>query len=127
MSDLTRGKKDSVLICLGAACLLQHHYLYTYIVTHETLADSGIVQGTLNEIMSSQKQQHLSQQQQALFKWLSPLNPSARHVESRKKRVEGTGTWLLEDQKFLDWSSGKAKYQIFPCYGDPGAGKTIIA
>jgi hypothetical protein len=87
----------------------------------------GIVQGTLNEIVSSQKQQHLSQQQQALFKWLSPLNPSARHVENRKNQVENTGTWFLNDPKFLEWSSEKAKHQVFSCYGDPGAGKTIIA
>ena len=86
-----------------------------------------IVQGTLNEIVSSQTQQHLSQQQQALFKWLSPLNSSARHVENRKKRVEGTGHWFLEDPKFRDWSSGEANCQILSCYGDPGAGKTIIA
>lgn len=92
-----------------------------------TLANPDIVQGTLIEIASSHKEQHLSKQQEALFKWLSPLKPSARHAENRKRRVEGTGTWFLQHPKFLDWSSGNAKYQLLPCYGDPGAGKTIIA
>ncbi|KAH2625825.1 hypothetical protein KXW54_006539, partial [Aspergillus fumigatus] len=55
-----------------------------------------------------QKKQHLGQKQRDVFKWMSPLNPWARHVKNQKSRAVGTGTWLLEDPKFL------------------GAGKTII-
>ncbi|KAF3389705.1 hypothetical protein DPV78_011774 [Talaromyces pinophilus] len=75
---------------------------------------------TLNEIAVSQKQY-------AIFEWLSPLSPSARHFENQKKRVKHTGTWLLNDPKFLDWSSKIAECQLLCCYGDPGAGKTIIS
>ncbi|KAL6230209.1 hypothetical protein BDW75DRAFT_76984 [Aspergillus navahoensis] len=61
-----------------------------------------------------------------MFKWLSPLNPSARHVEYQKTRVKGTGTWMLEDHRFLDWSSTTGSCQTLCCYGAAGAGKTII-
>lgn len=71
--------------------------------------------------------EHTESQREDIDNWLSPLKPLAQHVENRKKRVEGTGTWFLQDSKFLDWCSGKAKSRILPCYGDPGAGKTIIA
>jgi hypothetical protein len=75
---------------------------------------------TLNEIAVGQKQH-------AIFEWLSPLSPSARQFENQKKRVKHTGTWLLNDPKFLDWSSKVTKCQMLCCYGDPGAGKTIIS
>ncbi|KAF7114203.1 hypothetical protein CNMCM5793_007781 [Aspergillus hiratsukae] len=67
-----------------------------------------------------------NQKQNDMFEWMSPLNPSARHVENQKTRADGTGTWLLEDPKFLDWSSKTGQCQTLCCYGDPGAGKTII-
>ncbi|KAJ1708855.1 hypothetical protein NYO67_8959 [Aspergillus flavus] len=85
------------------------------------------VELTLNEIALGQKQQNFIQKQHAISKWLSPLSPSARHRENQRKRVGGTGTWLLEDPNFLNWSSEIAKCQILSCYGDPGAGKTIIS
>jgi SpoVK/Ycf46/Vps4 family AAA+-type ATPase len=81
----------------------------------------------VREIKSIAKEIILDQKQQDMFKWLSPLNPSAKHLESEKKRVKGTGTWMLEDPKFLDWFSKTAKCQTLCCYGAPGAGKTIIS
>jgi hypothetical protein len=81
----------------------------------------------VQEIKLIAKEIILDRKQQDMFKWLSPLNPSARHLESQKKRVRGTGTWMLEDPKFLDWLSKTAKYQTLCCYGAAGAGKTIIS
>ncbi|KAF3391823.1 hypothetical protein DPV78_010817 [Talaromyces pinophilus] len=78
------------------------------------------IQETLNEIAVGQKQR-------AIFKWLSPLSPSTRHFENQKKRVKHTGTWLLKEPKFLDWSSKIAKCRVLCCYGDPEARKTIIS
>ncbi|KAL4947029.1 hypothetical protein BDW69DRAFT_190584 [Aspergillus filifer] len=85
------------------------------------------VRSTLNNVALGQKQQYFNQTQLDIFRWLSPLSPSARHRENQKKRVEGTGTWLLEDPKFANWSSEIAKFRILSCYGDPGVGKTIIS
>jgi hypothetical protein len=81
----------------------------------------------VQEIKLFVKEIILDRKQQDMFKWLSPLNPSARHLESKEKRVKGTGMWMLEDPKFLDWCSKTAKCQTLCCYGAPGAGKTIIS
>jgi hypothetical protein len=81
----------------------------------------------VQEIKSVAKEIIRGRKQQDMFIWLSPLNPSARHLESESKRVKGTGTWMLEDPKFLDWFSKTAKYRTLCCYGAAGAGKTIIS
>ncbi|KAI9766873.1 MAG: hypothetical protein M1839_004741 [Geoglossum umbratile] len=85
-------------------------------VMHELQEIKSIARG----IISDRKQHDM-------LKWLSPLNPSAGHLESQKKRVKGTGAWMLEDPKFLDWFSKAAKYKTLCCYGAAGAGKTIIS
>jgi hypothetical protein len=86
-------------------------YLFGYTVQTIKSITQGIVQ---------------NQERQDLLKWLSHLSVSTRHLESIKKRVEGTGKWLLKDQKFLQWSSRTAECRTLCCYGDAGAGKTII-
>ena len=85
------------------------------------------IRSITKELAFDREQQQLDRRLQDIFKWLSPLGPSARHFENKKQRVEGTGTWMLGDSKFLDWSSKTPKYQTLCCYGDPGAGKTIIS
>ena len=85
------------------------------------------IKSTVKKISLDRKQRHLDQKLQDMFKWLSPLSPSARHFENQKKRVEGTGEWLIENPKFVEWSSKIAKFQTLCCYGHPGAGKTIIS
>ncbi|KAH7071830.1 nucleoside phosphorylase domain-containing protein [Paraphoma chrysanthemicola] len=81
----------------------------------------------LKEIKSIAKTLVQDQRQQDIFRWLTTLNPSSRHLESQKRRVEGTGRWMLEDPKFLQWSSTTAKCRTLCCYGAAGAGKTIIS
>ncbi|KAF2185462.1 purine and uridine phosphorylase [Zopfia rhizophila CBS 207.26] len=86
-----------------------------------------VIDKRVQEIKSMVKDIIFDKKQQDMFKWLSPLNQSARHFESRKKRIKDTGTWLLSDPKFLNWSSKIAESQILCCYGDAGAGKTILS
>ncbi|KAH8816672.1 hypothetical protein F5884DRAFT_229903 [Xylogone sp. PMI_703] len=81
----------------------------------------------MQEIKSAIKDIAYDQKQQQMFKWLSPLNPSARHSENQKKRAKGTGRWLIDGPIFAEWSSGRAEFETLCCYGDPGVGKTIIS
>ncbi|PKY00089.1 hypothetical protein P168DRAFT_313597, partial [Aspergillus campestris IBT 28561] len=81
-----------------------------------------------NDIASDLKQLNQSHQRKALYKWLTPLNSSARHSDHQKARAEDTGLWLLQDAVFQQWSStlvANAK-QVLCCFGNPGVGKTIL-
>ncbi|EGO00481.1 hypothetical protein SERLA73DRAFT_160331 [Serpula lacrymans var. lacrymans S7.3] len=60
-----------------------------------------------------------------LAEWLSPLNFRQTHSEIYGSRREGTGEWVLEDERFQDWKKGKTK--TLWCPGIPGAGKTVLA
>ncbi|KAJ0420814.1 hypothetical protein BJY00DRAFT_283615 [Aspergillus carlsbadensis] len=81
-----------------------------------------------NEIASDLKQLNQSQQRKALYKWLTPLNSSARHGDYQRARAEDTGQWMLRHAVFQDWSSDvdSGAMQVLCCFGDPGVGKTIL-
>ncbi|KAF8417386.1 hypothetical protein EV426DRAFT_376156 [Tirmania nivea] len=69
---------------------------------------------------------------QKLLQLLSPLEPQKRHQDVRASRLEGTGTWLLKHQRFLQWAEDTSTTQepsdrILCCSGIPGAGKTVIS
>ena len=63
-----------------------------------------------------------------ISQWLSPLEPRHRHRSVQTNRVEGVGGWLLERNKFREWSSNQRapKQAVLFCHGDPGVGKTHI-
>ncbi|OGM45233.1 ankyrin repeat domain protein [Aspergillus bombycis] len=87
----------------------------------------SIVMDNLSEIKTIVKSIARDREQKDLFRWLSPLSPSARHSENQRVRVEGTSVWILEDARFLDWSGNSPSSQALCCFGNPGAGKTIIS
>ncbi|KNG86035.1 putative ankyrin repeat domain protein [Aspergillus nomiae NRRL 13137] len=87
----------------------------------------SIVMDNLSEIKTIVKSLAQNQEQKDLFRWLSPLSPSARHLENQKRRAEDTGRWIFEDPNFLNWSSERPGFRTLCCYGDPGAGKTIVS
>jgi len=60
--------------------------------------------------------------------WLSSLEPRHRHHSVQADRVKGVGGWLLEMNKFMEWSGsqGVPRKAVLFCYGDPGVGKTHL-
>ncbi|KIW20768.1 hypothetical protein PV08_01346 [Exophiala spinifera] len=93
----------------------------------QTVSDSiKNVQDNIENLARGQQQQIERKDRRKLSEWLSPLIPYARHYENQKQRVNGTGKWLLEDSLFLEWSTATSPSVLF-CYGDPGAGKTILS
>ncbi|KAJ7577221.1 hypothetical protein C8J56DRAFT_799083, partial [Mycena floridula] len=56
--------------------------------------------------------------------WISCLDFHSIHIETASKRTPGTGTWFIQDSRFLDWLSGKLRFLW--CPGNPGVGKTIL-
>ncbi|KAK2743974.1 hypothetical protein FQN55_007023 [Onygenales sp. PD_40] len=57
--------------------------------------------------------------------WLNPPDPSTNLNEARKKRLSGTGSWLLETELFRQWKSGSRQYLWL--HGIPGCGKTVLS
>ncbi|KAK2798302.1 hypothetical protein FQN50_008858 [Emmonsiellopsis sp. PD_5] len=57
--------------------------------------------------------------------WLKPPDPSTNLNEARKKRLNGTGSWLLETELFRQWKSGSR--QCLWLHGIPGCGKTVLS
>ena len=66
-----------------------------------------------------------------LLEILSPLEPQKQHQEIRLMRLDNTGKWLLEQERFRAWSTHNSIAQnscdrVFYCHGIPGAGKKVM-
>ncbi|KAF8435910.1 hypothetical protein BGX38DRAFT_1099800, partial [Terfezia claveryi] len=67
-----------------------------------------------------------------LLETLSPLDPPKRHQDLQAKRYKGSVLWLHKYERFRLWQDTSIRIEntsnrILPCYGIPGAGKTIIS
>jgi len=60
--------------------------------------------------------------------WLSPLEPHQRHQGVRTERLDGVGEWFLETNEFREWSDGDggSLERVLFCSGGPGVGKTYL-
>ncbi|KAI5839443.1 ankyrin repeat-containing domain protein [Morchella snyderi] len=58
--------------------------------------------------------------------WLYPGVVDNKHKEISSKRQEGTGGWLLADDRFISWKGGSGPRLLWGC-GIPGAGKTFLS
>jgi hypothetical protein len=81
-------------------------------------------QATNSTVRGLQLDQHRLQFER-IANWLSPTNFAAQQVDIISRRVNQTGQWFLESDKFNDWLHGK-NTTLF-CPGIPGAGKTMLA
>lgn len=62
-----------------------------------------------------------------ICRWLSPLEPMKRHTDIQNTRLDNTGNWLLQHNRFEAWRDGRETgNRILCCYGMPGAGKTVM-
>ncbi|KAJ7574518.1 hypothetical protein C8J56DRAFT_802812, partial [Mycena floridula] len=59
------------------------------------------------------------------LQWISPLDFHSTQATTFARYTVGTGTWLLQDSRFLDWLLGSVRFLW--CPGNPGVGKTILA
>ena len=70
----------------------------------------------------------ISDEDNRIGEWLSPLNPEQQHQDVRAGRLDGVGNWVLETSEFLKWSNGEDGYceRVLFCSGGPGVGKTYL-
>ncbi|KAF8458748.1 hypothetical protein BDZ91DRAFT_800171 [Kalaharituber pfeilii] len=95
--------------------------------------------GKLEEIIStkaenlkSMKERNLKAKEkkvQRLLRMLSPLEAWKRHQDVLSRRVDGTGTWLLEQEHFRLWCdpTNSPGDRILCCFGGVGTGKTVLS
>ncbi|KAL0632593.1 hypothetical protein Q9L58_008524 [Maublancomyces gigas] len=74
----------------------------------------------------SEKIQEEDKERGDILRWLSKLDFEDDHETLFLKRYGVTGNWLIESQAFRDWI-GADKSSILWCYGNPGAGKSVLA
>lgn len=49
-----------------------------------------------------------------------------RHRNLQLRRMEGTGSWILEMSDFIKWRNRETQSGVLWCRGAPGVGKTYI-
>ncbi|KAF2189350.1 ankyrin, partial [Zopfia rhizophila CBS 207.26] len=65
------------------------------------------------------------QEDDAILKWLTPIDYALQQSDHLSRQQPGTGQWVLDCPEFREWRETDKK-TLF-CYGFPGTGKTIIA
>ncbi|KAJ5666742.1 hypothetical protein N7462_011151 [Penicillium macrosclerotiorum] len=75
--------------------------------------------------LESLQNQQREEEMREIIRWLSPLDFEAKHQDIFARHQEGTGQWLLDDDRFVGWERGQSR--ILWCPGVPGAGKTVFA
>ncbi|KAJ7291257.1 ankyrin repeat-containing domain protein [Mycena rebaudengoi] len=90
-----------------------------------------------NDTLTGMQQTHVADTHHELLKfmtdterekiidWLSPANFFLQQADIFSRRQDGTGEWLLEDNRFKQWETGSGG--ILWGRGAPGAGKTVLA
>ena len=70
----------------------------------------------------------ISDEDNLIREWLSPLKPQQRHQGVRADRLDGVGDWFLETSEFRKWSNGEdgSPERVLLCSGGPGVGKTYL-
>ncbi|OAR05768.1 hypothetical protein LLEC1_02434 [Akanthomyces lecanii] len=61
-----------------------------------------------------------------VFLWLSDVPYETDHYNATKGRVEGTGQWLLDNEKYHSWRNARSSTVLW-LNGIPGAGKTKLS
>ena len=70
----------------------------------------------------------ISDEDNQIQEWLSPLKLHQRHQDVRAERFDGVGDWFLETSEFREWSKGEGGFRerVLFCSGGPGVGKTFL-
>ncbi|KAJ7600180.1 ankyrin repeat-containing domain protein [Mycena floridula] len=87
-------------------------------------ADPGVGQG-VDKLNDREDDKERAKQHAEFLQWISPLDFHLTQTTTFGRHAVGTGTWLLQDSRFLDWLQGTMR--LLWCPGNPGVGKTILA
>jgi len=70
----------------------------------------------------------MSDEDNQIREWLSPLKPQQRHQGVRAERFDGVGDWFVETSEVRRWSNGDggSPERVLFCSGGPGVGQTYL-
>ncbi|PVH96165.1 hypothetical protein DM02DRAFT_535828 [Periconia macrospinosa] len=84
------------------------------------------VKGDIDMSLKDYKAKNVTEQERReILGWISDLNFSRKQADNLARSQSGTGVWFLESATFKNWIDMPPR--ILWCYGQPGAGKTILA
>ena len=95
-------------------------------LTKAIKSDFDTINNKIDEIGKGVARFELSDRHHKIRLWLSGVDPSLNYNRALRKRHEGTGTLLVEDDVFRDWKQDAGSDSIIWLYGIPGCGKTIL-
>ena len=64
-------------------------------------------------------------EQNEILDWISDISYGRHHSQINRKALQGTGTWLHSNPKFLSWVNSSLS-QIMWLRGIPGSGKSVL-
>ena len=95
-------------------------------LTKAIKSETGTLHKRTDEIGEGVARLELSDKQHKIRFWLSGADPSLNYNRALRKRHEGTGSWLINGDVFLDWKQDQGSDSIIWLYGIPGCGKSIL-
>ena len=95
------------------------------ILMQKIKVDSEVLTRDVAELTEDFKCLKIDKECQVVGDWLSPFDFRAIQQELLHRSHPGTGKWMLESDKFQQWSS--SHNETLWCPGIPGAGKTYLA
>lgn len=95
------------------------------ILVQKMKVNSDMLKRDVSELKDAFKSQKIEKECQEIGHWLSPFDFRAIQQEILHRCHAGTGKWMLESDRFQQWSS--SHNETLWCPGIPGAGKTYLA
>jgi hypothetical protein len=87
--------------------------------------NAELLEAVMDQTNILQQNQDIKLREEVL-NWISKLDYNRKHHSVRLPRIDGTGSWLLENPLYLKWRDEEYNSNILWCHGIQGSGKSIL-
>ncbi|KAL8802592.1 MAG: hypothetical protein Q9200_006532 [Gallowayella weberi] len=102
--------------------------LRTFRLIEQVGTDTQLIHSVVADVRDMVSDSATDTERRTILNWISNAKPDQKHHDVRLPRVEGTGTWLLEEPLFKAWRDESfATNDVLWCPGIQGSGKSILA
>ncbi|RYP81455.1 hypothetical protein DL769_001968 [Monosporascus sp. CRB-8-3] len=87
---------------------------------------------SLSQLLIGPQNRPQGPSRQDMIDWLmrqpdqTPLDSERHHLELLRRVAQGTGKWILDDEKFLGWKDASSPSRFLWMHGMLGSGKTML-